>query len=93
MQSILCNNLSLSYCIYGVTVWGNTPVTYLEGTHKLQKKFARLATYNELIIYNDNTPILHPSLPLFQQLNIINIFDIFKLHSGLFSSVSFARQT
>ena len=56
----------------------------MEGLHVLQKKFVRLATYIDEIIYSGDIPTFHPSLPLFHQLRIINIYDIFKVQLGSF---------
>ena len=84
---LLCNlyyAIIYPFLLYGIAVWGNAPVTHLEPLHILQKKFIRLATYNDTIIYIENKHTLHPSLPLFHQLCTINIFDIFKLQLGLF---------
>ena len=70
------------FLLYGVIVWGTTSKTLLTPIHILQKKFVRMSTFN------DNYPIIPGPLahtpPLFHQLNILTIFDIFKLQLGIF---------
>ena len=82
MQFILCHNLSLLLIWYNCL--DNAPATHRVTLHIPQKKFIRLATYNDTIIHIEIKPTLHPSLSLFHQLCIINIFDIFKLQLELF---------
>ena len=65
------------FLIYAVPVWGNANVTYLNSIHILQKKVVRLITFN------DGRPdILGPlthSAPLFKELNILTVYDTFKI--------------
>lgn len=64
----------LQYCI---PVWGGTGKTHIECLHKLQKRFVRLATNSE---YNKA-----PSSPLFKELNILKINDIYNLNVLIFT--------
>ena len=57
------------YLFYGNVGWGNTYKTYLDKIFKLHKKLVRIMLFKE---YN------HESKPLFQQLNIFNIYQINK---------------
>ena len=65
---------------YGVTVWGNASNILLAPIHILQKKFVRMATYNDGDP-GQSGPLIH-SPPLFSMLNLLTIFDIFKLQVG-----------
>ena len=68
--------------LYGILIWGNVNFTLLEPLHILQKKIVRLITFN------DNFPIipgpLVHTLPLFYNLNMLKIYDIYKLQVGNF---------
>ena len=68
------------FLLCGITIWGSTCKTILNPLYILQKKFVRLVTFN------DTFPSEYRSLshtpPLFQKLNILNIFDIFKVQVG-----------
>ena len=70
------------FLLYGIAVWGNASNTIITGIHILQKRFVRLATYN------DNYPIVPGPLahtpPLFHKLNLLTIFDIYKIQVGKF---------
>ena len=64
------------FLLYGIVVWGNAGKTLLTPLHVMQKKFVRMATYN------DSPPTSGPlshTPPLFFKLKILNIFDIYKL--------------
>ena len=64
-----------SHLIYGIEVWGSACQTELKPILTLQKKAMRMMSFN------DNFPgPLCPSNPLFKELNILKIDDIFKLH-------------
>ena len=54
-------------------VWGNTYKKFVDRIFKLQKKLLRIMRFKE---YN------HESKPLFQQLNILNIYQINKFVIG-----------
>ena len=61
-------------------IWVNTSKTILEPIHILQKKFVRMATFNDGYLSIPGPLSLTP--PLFHKLRILNIFDIFKLQLG-----------
>ena len=68
------------FLLYGIAVWGNSSKSYLTPLYLQQKKFVRMATYNDSYPENPG-PLVH-SFPLFKQLEIITIFDIFRLQLG-----------
>ena len=68
------------FLLYGITVWGSASTTLLNSIHRLQKKFVRMATLND--IYPTVPGPLPHSPPLFSDLNILTIFDIYKLQLG-----------
>ena len=65
------------FLLYGIIIWGNSSKTLLSSIHILQKRFVRLATNNS----TTNGYLTH-SLPLFRKLNILTIYDIYKLQLG-----------
>ena len=68
------------FLLYGIIIWGSASKSILNPIHIQQKKFVRLVTYN------DNYPIIPGPLPhtppLFHQLNLLTIFDIYHLQLG-----------
>ena len=72
----LYNSLVYPHLIYAIHVWGSTFKTNLNSLVVLQKKVVRLITYN------DGWPVqgykLAPSSPLFRELEILKISEIFK---------------
>ena len=66
--------------LYGVTVWGVASKTLLNPIHILQKKIVRMATFNDN--YPDVPGPLCHTPPLFYQLKLLNIFDIFNVQLG-----------
>ncbi len=60
-------SLIYPYLIYCNVIWGATYPTHLHKLYILQKKFCRIAT---------NSNQTEPSAPLFNQLNILSIFNI-----------------
>ena len=70
------------FLLYGILIWGNACKTTLNPLHILQKKFVRMATFNDLPRATPG-PLIHTP-PLFHALNILTIFDIFNLHLGIF---------
>ena len=63
------------YLFYGNVVWGNTYKTHLDKIFNLQKKNVR----NIILLFKEYN---HESKPLFQQLNIFNIYQINKFVIG-----------
>ena len=76
------------FLLYGITIWGNASKTYLTPIFILQKKFVRIATYKDG--FPDIPGPLEHSLPLFYQLKILTIFDIYRLQLGkmVFESIN-----
>ena len=58
-------------------LFGGMRVRLLSPIHNLQKKIVRMATFN-----NDNYPNIPGPLPY--KLNVLNVFDIYKLQVGMF---------
>ena len=82
---ILCNvyyAIIYSFLLYGITVWGNASRSLLEPIHIMQKKFVRMVTFTDI---NATLPGPLPHTPpLFHQLKVLTIYDIFKLQVGKF---------
>ena len=74
---MLYNSLIYPYLHYGNIVWANNYPTRLEKLFKLQKKVLRI-----IITFSSYTA---PSLPLFTQLNLLNICQINDFLVGSFS--------
>ena len=64
------------FLLYGITIWGSASNTLLIPLHILQKKFVWLATFNDILFTHNSSP------PLFHKLNLLTIFDIYKLQVG-----------
>ena len=73
---MLYNSLIYPYLHYGNIVWANNYPTRLDKLFKLQKKVLRIITFS---------PYTAPSLPLFTQLNLLNIYQINDFLIGSFS--------
>ena len=65
------------FLLYGVVVWGNASNVLLKPIHILQKTFVRMATNNDTY-FTIHRGLAHTP-PLFNQLNLLTIYDIFKL--------------
>ena len=72
LDVLLClyNALFLSFLQYGLIVWGQTFTSYIDPIFKLQKKAVRSISFQ---------PHLSPSLPIFKDLKLLKLFDIFKV--------------
>ena len=68
------------FLLYGITVWGSASKTLLTPLHILQKKYVRLATFNDAYPIVPG-PLFHTP-PLFYKLKILTIFDIYNLQLG-----------
>ncbi len=66
----LYNALFLSFSQYGIIVWGQTFNTYLDPLFKIQKKTVRAISFQ--------SP-LFPSSPIFKDLQLLQLYSIFKL--------------
>ena len=72
LDVLLClyNALFLSFLQYGLIVWGQPFASYIDLIFKLQKKAVRSISFQ---------PRLSPSLPIFKDLKLLKLFDIFKV--------------
>ena len=68
------------FLLYGITTWGHASKTLLSPLHILQKKFVRMATFNDTYPLIPG-PLTHTP-PLFYKLNLLTIFDIYNLQLG-----------
>ena len=64
------NALFLSFRQYGITVWGQTYTTYTEPIFKMQKSVVREISHQSYLAH---------SLPIFRELKLLRLSDIFKL--------------
>ena len=72
------NAIVYYFLLYGIEIWGNASSTLLSPLLILQKKFLRMT-----IPYHSPLEIVNvPHNQLFHDLNILKIFDIFKLQLG-----------
>ena len=77
----LYNALFMSFLQYGIVAWGQTFDSYIEPLSKLQKRAVRVISHQ---------PFLAHSLPIFKDLKLLRVVDIFKLRllSFVYESVS-----
>ena len=68
-------SLAYPYLSYCVNIWGSTYETHLKPIEILQKKIIRLVTNSS---YDAHTT------PLFRNLNVLKLRDIYKFHAALF---------
>ena len=66
----LYNALFLSFLQYGLIVWGQTYASYIDPIFKLQKKAVRAISFQ---------PRMSPSLPIFNDLKLLKLSEIFEL--------------
>ena len=89
--TMLYNSLIYPHLLYGVPIWGNADDVHLKTLLTIQKKAVRIisnkdyyiATIFQLpgelnIFWSIDTYIKEPSAPLFKNLKILTIYDIFK---------------
>ena len=80
---LLClyNALFLSFLQYGLIVWGQTYASYTEPIFRLQKKAVRAISFQSR---------MSPSLPIFNDLKLLRLSDIFELRllTFVFESVN-----
>ena len=72
LDVLLClyNALFLSFLQYGLIVWGQTFASYIDPIFKLQKKAVRAISFQ---------PRLSPSFPIFKDLKLLKLSEIFEL--------------
>ena len=77
LDVLLClyNALFLSFLQYGLIVWGGTYASYIEPIFKLQKKAVRAISFQSR---------LSPSLPIFKDLKLLELSEIFELRLSTF---------
>ena len=76
-------SLIYPHLIYAIQVWGSSFESNLNKLLILQRKLVRLITYNDKVDPNHQGSLVH-SAPLFAQLNILRVHDIFKLRATQF---------
>ena len=72
LDALLClyNALILSFLQYGLVVWGQTNASYADPILNLQKKAVRAISFQ---------PRMSPSLPIFNDLKLLKLSEIFEL--------------
>jgi hypothetical protein len=77
----LYNSLFASFLQYGIIVWGLTYDTYTKPIYLLQKKVVRAITFKNFT---------SPSTPIFSELKILKLYDLFhlKLLTFVYESVN-----
>ena len=77
----LYDALFMSFLQYGIVAWGQTFDSYIEPLSKLQKRAVRVISHQ---------PFLAHSLPIFKDLKLLRVVDIFKLRllSFVYESVN-----
>ena len=101
---IIYNSLIYPFLLYGIPIWGNANKTLINPIFILQKRAVRIIlnknnyiqTYYRLPGYPDSiwlvdTFIKESAEPLFKILNLLNIFDIFKIETLKFVYSSINR--
>ena len=63
------------FLVYALPVYGTADQIHINTIHLLQKKVVRLVTFND--------PTSH-SLPLFKELEILTMFDVYKVETSKF---------
>ena len=71
----LYNALFLSFLQYGLIVWGQAYASYIDPIFKLQKKAIRAISFQ---------PRMSPSLPIFNDLKLLKLSEIFELRLSTF---------
>ena len=70
------------FLIYAIPIWGSSNATDLQTILVMQKKVVRLITFNDDYPVEAG-PLIH-SAPLFKELGILTINDIFQLQTAKF---------
>ena len=87
-------SLVYSHLSYGIHVWGSACPTVLEKNFILQKKAVRILSGNQYFqVYREPAGPLPSSDPLFKDLEILKIFDIFKLNIANFVYLTLANES
>ena len=77
LDVLLClyNDLFLSFLQYGLIVWGQKYASYIDPIFKLQKKAIRAISFQ---------PCTSPSLPIFNDLKLLKLSELFELRILIF---------
>ena len=81
-DKILCtiyNSLIYPFILYGVPIWGNADEIHIEPIHIIQKKAVRIILNKTGFIANSFAR--EHSAPLFKELELLNIYDIYKVET------------
>ena len=91
---MIYNSLIYPHLLYGIPIWGNADDTYLKSLLTLQKKAVRTISNKFKNIHTTfklpgppdtfwlvDTFVKEPSLPIFKNLNILKIYDIFNIET------------
>ena len=73
------NSLIYPFILYGVPIWGNADELHIEPIHKIQKKAVRIISNK--VGFIANTFAREHSAPLFKELKLLNIYDIYKVEA------------
>ena len=73
---MLYYSLIYPFILYGIPIWGNADVTNLEPIHIIQKKAARIIKDKNNFI--GDSYVKEHSGPLFKDLELLTVFDVFK---------------
>ena len=76
---MIYNSLIYPFLLYGVPIWGNADEVHLRPIFTTQKKAVRIIS-NKTGFLEDSFVREH-SAPLFKQLKLLNIYDIFKVEA------------
>ena len=72
-------SLIYSHIVYAIQVWGSASDSDLRKILTLQKKAVRMMTFKDQ--FPKIPGRLNPSTPLFQELGILKVKDVFKIQS------------
>ena len=72
-------SLIYPFLLYGIPIWGNADDVHLKSIFTIQKKVVRLISNKDN--YIGDTYNREPSAPLFKNLNILSIYDIFNVET------------
>ena len=76
---MIYNSLIHPFLLYGIPIWGNADNVHLKSIFITQKKAVRIIS-NKLG-FLDDTFVREHSAPLFKELKLMNIYDIFKVEA------------
>ena len=73
------NSLIYPYILYGIPIWGNADNVHLKPIYTIQKKAVRIISNKDY--YVENTYLREHSTPLFNNLRLLKIYDVFKVEA------------